>query len=1274
MLTSSKDNEMKWITASDIKNWANVKQKHCAETMPELVRRLILATSTPSKMDFPSGDSTSSGGWDGTLSVETSTTPFVPPGQSGWEIGAEKSAPKKANADFAKRTSDPLGMTKSETTFVFVTPRAFAKRAKWEADQKKKGDWRDVRAVAADALETWLDDAPGIAIWLALEIGKAPVPGPRGLEDVWNEWSKATSPPITPALAIAGRTKEVQTIQDWVKSRTGLLEVRGDSPDEAFAFLYSSISSLPENDRLAALSRTIVVSDLNQFRSVQQFKPPLLIVAPGECLAAAGAAVAKGHQVFILVDGTITDLKNRFLVLTRPVRDAVKDALLSTDMSGAEANKLSRDFGRSLPALHRKLSVSSAVQKPQWLNANDSSALLPALFAGSWSGDKSGDRSLIEALSGQKYDDFISKLTPLLSLQDSPIRKIGSVWAFKSTLEGWFLLAPYLDKPTLEKFGRAVISTLAETDPKYELPPDKRWAANIYGKANRFSRWLRRGCVESLVFLAVYGNRSPHIDSTQSFVNEIVRQILSNAQGWEAWASLQDISPLLAEAAPEIFLEEVEEQLEKHPERFVELMRDEGNAVFGECRHSGLLWALESLAWSPVYFARSVAVLFDLARLDNGGKWQNRPDRSLFTIFLPDTPQTHETPEHRLAALDRMLKSDPGTLWKFTQRYFGHGHFTESYRFKWRDDGGERTGFEPEVLAARQEYLSSLIPLLQKAACARANLASTATAFMRLPHEIKESFVTTFNSLSVADLSPTERAEIRKGVIIALNWINSFGKGKYVEFIPPLSEIAKRLEPEDIFERVEWLLNNPWPRLPDGERESLQETQSRVAMAQQQAARDLLDRASTGEIVAFGQRIQNPGVLGYALGKAVRDEPEDTKLIFQLLSEGAPPALLTAYAFARSEVTGPQCFQSQIDRLTLESKINVEASASLLLALPLGLSTWKIVEAMGAGVEASYWSMVQPRFGCKDADSARMAIERLLTYRRAYSAVEIAGDPNLDVPLDVLPSVLEGILIASSGSERSRNAVMDEFYLGQVFTKLHTDASFPLDALARLEWPFAEIFEDIRIYVPGPFAIHRSLQSDPSLFAELVSYAYRRDDDVDPHRASTDQQEAQVRRLAENARAVLTSWDALPGFSADGTLDESILESWVNAVRERCAESGHILGGDLALADVLSRFPADKDGMWPPVFVRNLIEKLKNHVIEKHIPYGIYNSRGVHTRGMNDGGAPERKIADYYRGLSQSAQSKWPRTASLLAAIAEWYENDAKSEDDSAELNDLRWN
>jgi hypothetical protein len=188
---------MKWMDAGDIKYWLTAKRRHCEETLPELVRRLISATApTIAKIDFPSGDSVTTGGWDGVLDTP-SISPFFPSGVSGWEMGVDDTPGKKADSDYDTRTADPRGLKKEESTFVFVTPRPWPDRHEWETSKTDAKIWKGVRVVAASGLETWLESAPAVALWLARQIGKAP-DAIRDLESAWEEWSAATDPVMLP--------------------------------------------------------------------------------------------------------------------------------------------------------------------------------------------------------------------------------------------------------------------------------------------------------------------------------------------------------------------------------------------------------------------------------------------------------------------------------------------------------------------------------------------------------------------------------------------------------------------------------------------------------------------------------------------------------------------------------------------------------------------------------------------------------------------------------------------------------------------------------------------------------------------------------------------------------------------------------------------------------------------------------------------------------------------------------------------------------------------
>jgi len=1259
---------MKWIHTGDLKNWVNGNQRHCAQTLPELIRRLIFATTTiVEEINFPSGDSIATAGWDGYLKTPDATILF-PSGSSAWEIGTETTPGKKAESDYIKRTGDSLGFVKSETSFVFVTPRSWPDRTKWQNSKKATKKWKDVRVIAADGLEQWLELAPAVALWLGRQI-KGLSDSVRDLEGFWEEWSAVTDPKMTTDIVLGGRIQEVERIKKWLKDEVSIIEIRGDSPDEPFAFLYSVVITLSENEKIQALSRCVVVESAQQLRScATTFKNSLIIVAPSECRETAGFAVKKGHHVFLSADSKSINLHKNIIRLSRPRREIVEDCLHQTGLSRMNAKRLARDFGRSIPVLRRHLSQSSA-RTPVWADEKSAAILIPLLFAGAWDENKEGDKQLIESLTGLSYIEYIKLLNPFIAIDDSPIRKVGSVFILKSPLDAWYIIAPHITDENLKLFEQAIISALTKTDPKYDLDANKRWMASVYGKSSPYSEWIREGLVESLIFVAVHGDRSVHLKtSTQFFADTVVKNIFATANKWEMWASIKDVTPLLAEASPDMFMKAIENIIAENQPLLKELMSDDGT-LFSECQHSGLLWALESISWSSDYFSRAVSILLELSSIDIGGKWNNRPINSLRDIFMPSLPQTHVAPEQRLAALEMLISKDPKTVWQFTKNYYSGGSMSESHMFKWRDTGGSRRGLEPESVVAHSAYLTGLLPMLCDLACQKENIISSTDEFTRLPEDIKEKLLATLVKEDVSFFSKEEQIEIFHNIREVLNWINNYGDDEHRKKIPVLLGIYEKFTPDNILERYGWLLSDPWPRLPQGEPKGRDIKNETIKTSQEEAAREVLDKASVDEIINFAISVQYIGVLGHVIGKVVQNGDEDDEILDRMIERIKECSqLVKGYALGRVEKNGHLWIDQQIARLVTKGNYSAEACSLLYFGIEECAETWNLVSSYGNDVETAYWKQANGYSQGNKEDDASVAVEKLLNVKRPEMALRIAGDSHASISSLLLQRLLQDLLDIDDTT--LRNAVMDEFYLGNVFNQIYQRNELPLEEIARIEWPYAALFDGFKRHATSSTALHRMLQNDPLFFSQLISFLYKSEN---KHLDQEKLDNKSKKNRADGAYKVLDSWYLLPGVKDDGSVNEEELKKWIFEARTKCLETGHIVGCDIQIGFILAHAPSDQDGTWPHVAVRNVIEYLNNETIDDHIKNEIYNSRGVVSRGINDGGSQERNLVEKYKQLSDNVKTKWPRTSALLLSMSKSYEFDAKREDVDSDLHDLSW-
>ena len=122
---------------------------------------------------------------------------------------------------------------------------------------------------------------------------------------------------------------------------------------------------------------------------------------------------------------------------------------------------------------------------------------------------------------------------------------------------------------------------------------------------------------------------------------------------------MKDELPLLAEAAPDPLLGALEHMLEGDGAMIRPIFDEYKGFLHPTYRHTGVLWALETIAWDPDSFRRAVLALAKLAAIDPGVKLGNTPSNSLAEIFLLWHPNTNASSVQRLGALKEIAQSLP---------------------------------------------------------------------------------------------------------------------------------------------------------------------------------------------------------------------------------------------------------------------------------------------------------------------------------------------------------------------------------------------------------------------------------------------------------------------------------------------------------------------------------------------------------------------------------------------------------------------------------------
>ncbi|MEO8899938.1 MAG: hypothetical protein ABI488_00125 [Polyangiaceae bacterium] len=1250
--------------ATDLDTWAS--RRDAQSLLPDLLRRLVLVTADDLlHIAFRSGEGVQLGGWDGTVQTTIGST-FVAPGYSGWEAGCDSDIKRKADDDFDKRTQDPLGLELQQTTFVFVTPRRWANKKKWVAAKAKTKVWKQVVAYDADDLATWLALAPAVHIWLSITLGKHP----RTAEDLmtfWRTWSHVTRPAIGEELLVAGRTVEVDKVHDWILNQANPLAIQADTEDDAIAFLAAALRQLPEPDRERHLARSVVVHDESAWRGLASTKRPMVLVARLQDRSRAAAASSDGHHVVIPLGRDEPPVRNA-IELSRPQCQAAAIALEHMGVSKEQANTLAPVARASLGALRRQLATTPAGLTPKWATPANKIDILPALFAGRWNDRSDADCAVVAALARRDYDVYRNTLASLAREQDPPVRLVGTTWMIAAKDDAWSLFHSFIDESDIEALEAAAIRAVGEVDPKFELPAEERWLAAIRGKVLCHSAMLREGLADTVNLLgstsAIF--RLGMTATGQDCANRIVRELLNRATTSQHWASLGAQLRALAEAAPDTFLDAVDVAFSLESPFIREVFVD-ANPLFSSSPHIDLLWALEVLAWSPEHLGRATVVLANLASVDPGGKTANRPARTLQEIFLPWHPSTAASAEQRIRVLDTIRRKRPEVAWNLLCALLptGMGVAVPTAQPRRRD----------WVPAESRQTRSADYHAIVQAALdrVRSDAGTDGSRWKRLieslnhlPEDELDRTLDALGSLDASSLTREHRltiwASLRSFVARHREFANatwSLRAEKLVRF----DELYQRFEPEDELDKISWLFNKG-PQPPNCVAKGWRERAAVVAVLQVEALQVLM-QAGLNAVLELAGKVDNPRTVGFALGGVSSPPVDDEQVCAQALgaSNLAWSELGLGFLYGRFASRG-QAWLDSIRRSASWAQWREDQKAAYFLVLPFAASTWDLIDREGTEVKNCYWMQVgvfgHGEVNAADRDLATLAFAK---HGRIASAIHFLGLystdkqswPHSDLALELLESI---------GKNEERNVTWGElsFEIGHLLDIAAGSARPHVARIAKLEWLFLRLLHDQR----PPRVLHGALSEHPSLFVDVLKLIYKGRNE--PSREVPTEEQL----LANLAHDLLQEWKRLPGSTDNGEIDTPKLVEWITQARELAANADRLEVADQEIGRILSCAPVEADGAWPHLAVRDAVEQFASEQLDRGIKIGVYNSRGVVSRGIGEGGVQERELGDRYRQHAAALVDEWPRTARVVTRIAESYEGEARHEDVRAELEEDR--
>ena len=1258
------------IEARQIDQWAagNIRAR---DRLPVLLRRLIHAgRREPQRVDFSGYDNAQRPGWDGWVESDSATS-WVPEGRSGWELSGDARPRAKAERDYRARLKMLSPAERADCTFVFVTSRNWAGKVEWERGKAAAEDWKAVRALDASDLEQWLEETTAPRIWLAHELD-IPTKGFETLDHFWERWAAASAPPMSAQIFAPAVAAHRDDFQKWIeKTPDRPLTVAADSREEAVAFVACLLRS---GDALAHHRARAVV-----FGSARESANALRTLAPSSSPFIPIVYSPDAERE------VATLYRRRHCIVVRPRNAVHREPDVTVDLLGHEAFEkaladmgveperivsLARESGRSPTVLRRRLSPIGAISTPPW--AGDQAVarrLISMTLVGAWHKESPADREVLAALADRPYEEVEKDVADLLQRDDCPVWRVDQYRGVVSKLDALFAIRPWMTERDITDFVDFAEYVLSESDPALELPDDQRWAAGLYGKVREHSSALRNGVCETLVLLAVHGaallRNGLSIDPA-ALVAALVERLLSPLTSDNLRSQDRDL-PGYAEAAPDQFLALIEADLRKSEPALEGLLTPVGHGPFEHPWRTGLLWALERLAWNPTTFMRVVLVLARLSRTQIDDNWVNKPINSLLAIFRSWLPQTAASVDDRIRAIETVCRRFPDVGWRICIAQFEGGPqvANPNNRPRWRNDaagaGHGVSGTEMYEFCRKALDLAIAWPTHDKE-----TLGDLVERLGDLPVDDQSLIWDLIDRWSRTETDEKARAALREKIRLTVLSRRGQPSGLEVEQRNRAHEICEELASPDPIRRHAWLFAGAWVEYSgdelDEEDLDLEAREKRIDSHRTDAMTEIW--SAHGLDGVLGLLADGDGwTIGRYSARSVVARRAATDVLRSCLSmEVRSPEKLDHFM---------QGFISCIEEgmrsaviATVAASATVDRSVRLFRCAPFGNHTWRLLDGQGRRVRDGYWRTVTPAIGrFKEAETTEI-VDRFLEAERAPEALFAVRFDWDRVETSRLKKLLRAVIEVSA--EQARQYEMRPWDLSKALDSLDGRAGVTVDEMAQLEFAFVDALVlpgGSRRQTHGIPNLERRIAEAPGLFVQAVGLVFRRQDEgQDPPEWRVDDPE-RFRAAGTAAYRLLDGIRRVPGTDAEGTVDAHALHQWVTEVRRLCRQHGRPRMGDRHIGQFLSRAPSEGEGAWPCQAVCEVLETVASRDVADGFAMAVFNARGVVSRGLEEGGEQERMLSAKYRAWAQHWKFEYPFVAGILGRIADQYAHDAERED-----------
>lgn len=1231
--------------ALDLDRWADTLESRGA--FPELMRRLLAQTPGVTNIDIRAREGTAAPGWDGTATSDGSS--FLPKGELRFEFGTNQQPKSKANEDYNKR-ADPI-VGKSDEIFVFATPRNWAGAAEWAKQRSSENKFASVEAFDAHRIEGWLQSLPAVHYWISEQLGK-PVSGAQTLTSWCERLHRNCIIDVPPAFHAAGRSKEAEKLMQRLHDNKIAPVIQAAWRDDALAFCYAV---LREKDP-TALERTLVVftPEVWHYLAIQSSR---FILIPMFDDPDIGLAQTRGHNLIQIADNSSYVLDNNVSIrLPKISREVAERILHRVALSSFDVAKMAALARRSMSAFYRTISLDQTMKKPDWsTNAETVKVLAPLMLVGAWEYNHPEDCRAIENLVGVSNEKINALLDKLYEKHQSnaPFVRSGDRWSIVDPLGAADLMFHKISEQHVNCWENLVNSVVLSEMRKVAMRRGCASAEQFVQNIGALSATLQRNVMRGLPLVSEWAERNagpahPLLLAMKRTINGFFDA------GFESEDSigLIDLSwafVYFAEALPDLFLDRIDGLV-----RTVDSQNSLSRAVLCNGENGTFVTdaadALERLTWSRQYCARAIFLIAAIA--------DKTCDEGLCAALSLDLCKTlgvrskfgNASVDDKGAIVQTLLSKYPKVGWYALTGIMHPKMFNNIMprRPIYRDWSVENC-VSNECVAIYLEKIIDVAVLTAESDVSRWEILLDAVGkygcdkLQRVVKELRQR-------VQPSALSKSEAVELsnilQRYVGMSASCAGTEDCARQLLDVELETLIASLESDHDLvkFSRLFVLDRTLLSKFsqPTFEDRSISRESKRLEVLQSVCQRNLSD------LRVLAEHVEDLNCIGRTMAHLHRDLDS---LVLRWFDEGTVRLSEVAKAYVLEKASNSNV--SWVRSVLNSDMLQQVGREHFVAGLPLGIEWAAVLGEIDPLLVRLYWESFDA-FEIMDisSDDASESVRQLIALGYADKAIVLLSCEINRGGVPALSDVIDALLLFA------------EFGVLQRGDPIFASANHLLEWIDCLDVDHPDIYVVEFLYFASlhsevPFGkLYRYFSSDSQRFVSLVCGSYV------PSGCPKWCSEEEIR---EAQCAILSRWNYLPGLSVDDGLNGSDLKQWFQDCLLLFEQANCLDVGNEGLGRVLASSPEGSDGMWPVEDVRYLIEKFGTAALKNGLIVGHISLYGPTVKGTYEGGNSERELMNRYREYSWKMNARWPKTASILKLLADYYQMQAAVWDRDAE-------